>query len=138
MAWPLVAAAAVAVAVFVPPRVWPEEAGRARASGAERAAAARQIAPAAASGNQGLADPQIREASEEQLRVLEEVERELAAGAMEPRQAGARAASALEEVARRLEQEARTEERATDAVREELVRAAAEARERRAQESAIA
>jgi hypothetical protein len=123
-AWPVVAAGAVAAAAYLPEVNW-SPARPAVPQTVQREAAIEQVQQAAEVIRQleeGRGQPL---ASPQQLAALEELERELREGKVDPRKAREEAAAKLVESARRAEAEARIAETAAERSRDHLAQAAA-------------
>ncbi|MBX3375654.1 MAG: hypothetical protein KF678_01470 [Phycisphaeraceae bacterium] len=123
-AWPVVAAGAIAAAVYLPEVKW-SPARPAVPQTVQREAAIEQVQQAAEVIRQLEEGPGQPLASPQQLAALEELERELREGKVDPRKAREEAAAKLVESARRAEAEARIAETAAERSRDQLAQAAA-------------
>lgn len=125
-AWPIIGAAALAIGIFAPSMTWtPPLSEEERALIASRSQAAERIAQAAAMVRD-VADPVVGDvATDEEIKAIEQLERDLAQGKADPSRATASAAKTLEDVADRLDAQAQE----SAIAQEELSRAIAEAEE---------
>jgi len=123
-AWPIVGAAAVAVAVFLPRLERGSASENPALARAARESAARDVAEASRAAREAAAAAHADPATVEQLATLDEIERELADARRDPREARAAAASSIESLADRLDRQAEREQDAADRTRERLARAA--------------
>ena len=120
--WPIALSAAVAGAIFLP--VFDivnrqAEATREASAVAERERAVEELVDARkAIAPDNIATEDLATPSE--LAVLEDLEKQLAAGEVDPDEARAKAASALSETAQQMERAAKAREEQLDALREEL------------------
>ncbi len=125
-AWPLLAAGATAVAIFAPVRSIIRNSSRPEPTEAERTQAAAQLRQTADAIRQSLPDEKVQAATAEQLKALEELQNELSHGRVDPEQAAIQAAKQVEDVAKRLEADSAAAQKAADAMREQLAKAATE------------
>lgn len=128
IAWPILGALAVGLGLFLP--AW-SLLGRGDQSPEILAAAEQQqrtdLADEIASALRTVAptpeSPTLDTAAARRLEALEELQKELAAGAVEPEKAREEAADALQQLAGSMESAAQQAQRASDALRERLARA---------------
>jgi hypothetical protein len=120
-AWPVLGALVIAASLYIPVMNW----ARPRpAQQAQRQSAAEQLQQVSQVLNRP--DPQSNQplASPEQLKALQDLEKELVSGKADPQDAREHAARELAESARRLEVEAKTTEAAAAKTRDSLTQAA--------------
>jgi hypothetical protein len=125
-AWPTVGLVAVAAGFLLPPINWTSKPPLRIVRPADQQAAAAQIAQAAQAA--AAASPPAEDApaaTPEQLRAVDEVLQELSRGKIDPQEAIARASGKIDELAARIEGDARRDQERTDTIREQLARAAA-------------
>ncbi len=119
------AAAAGGVGVFVPPRADPGEAVAALAIEAERERVARDVSAAIEAIEETIKDEDSTgEATADELAALEELERALREGRVEPEDAAAASAAALDRAAEELERRGDLDEIADRSLRDQLADAA--------------
>lgn len=124
-AWPAMAAANVAGAIFLPALAWTPEAPTIAQAGARDRAAA--LIEQAVETAREVTDLETRDiATPEQLRVLEELQTQLSKGTTDPDAAIVRAASELDELSRRLADESAQQRLERDSLTQRLASAAGE------------
>lgn len=124
IAWPLAGAAAVAAAIWAPHVVWPEPTADERAPIATAAEAAAEVA-AATEVAQTVVESTVEDlASPEELQTLRELHEQLVGGRSDPDEARTKAAGEIEQLAGKLERQAREEQLRQDALRERLAQLA--------------
>lgn len=122
--WPGLAAAAMAVGIWVPVVEWDQKPRKPEPTLAERQAAAATIKQAGEAIKEGVREASTPVATDRELRALDELQRELSEGKADPQQAVTRAAGKIEDLASKMESEAEAKQRAEDRIREQLAQAA--------------
>jgi hypothetical protein len=126
--WPMAAAAAVAIGVWAPSTdLWSGQRAREKEQARAREATARRLAEAMGPSRPETAAPLAVQRSAEkhdQNAVLEEIQRELASGKIDPAQAAARGAKELERVAAERDRQGEEASRARESVDEAIARMA--------------